>query len=82
MIYLAGAFTACYVFWWFMGIVGFLKILNVLPSNAIICKYIYLLFFKYLLKVGLLLYTISDKDEDRVDTMLPLQEMCYFNGFK
>ena len=38
MIFLAAAFTACYIFWWFMGIVGFLKTINVLPSTAIVSK--------------------------------------------
>ena len=48
MIFLAAAFTSCYIFWWFMGIVGFLKTLNALPEDAITSK------FKGLELIGLL----------------------------
>ncbi|KAL5253508.1 hypothetical protein ACHWQZ_G013339 [Mnemiopsis leidyi] len=39
MTFLAAAFTTCYIFWWFMGIVGFLKTINALPSTAIVSSW-------------------------------------------
>ena len=35
MLMLAVGFTVCYIFWWFMGILGFIKQVGLVNQSAI-----------------------------------------------